>query len=237
MPDVPNLPGVPALTNYASDLASLILGDALSAIAALLSPAWGIYIEGQPVITPASAVGQEINATLGAIGEIAALIGIPNVVPVTASTIEFDYAADSPISTYPQEEGAFQSYDKVQLPFDVKLRIACGGSESQRQAFLTTLEALRTSLALVDILTPEQIYPSCNCKHVDYRRSARHGVTLITADVWFEQVRVISQTSFTNTRNPADSGTQANGNVQAQEPTGNITQQYQSNIDLHGGAF
>jgi hypothetical protein len=224
MPDVPNLPGVPSLTSYADNAFSLIVSDALSAVSSLFEPAWGIYIGGEPVITPASLVSQQLGTTFSTISSVAALIGIPNVVPVTASTIEFDYAADSPISTYPQEEGAFQSYDKVQLPFDLKLKLACGGSDAQRQAFFSTLEALRTSTALVDVVTPEAVYASCNCKHVDYRRTARNGVDLILADVWFEQVRVISATSFSNTQSPAAASTQSLGNVQPQTPSGSVTQ-------------
>lgn len=222
MVDVPNLPGVPPLTNYSTDFGALIFGDALSAITQLFQPVWGIYIAGQPIITPASSVSQQVGAALGVLSSLASLIGVPNVVPVVASTIEFDYSADAPISTYPQEEGAFQSYDKVQLPFDVKLRLA----SSQRQEFFSTLEALRTSLALVDIVTPDGVYSSCNCKHVDYRRTSRNGVDLVLADVWFEQVRVISATSFSNTKSPTDSSTQALGNVQPQTPSANVVQQF-----------
>ncbi len=226
MPDVPNLPGVPSLTSYSDFVPSLLVSDALAAITGLLGPSWGVYLQGQPLITPASILTQSLGVEIGAISTIAALIGFPNVVPVTASTVEFEYTADSPISTYPQEQGAFQSYDKVQLPFDIKLKIACGGSASQRQAFFDTLEAIRTSTVLLDILTPEKIYTSCNCKHVDYRRNSRNGVTLILADVWFEQVRVISQTQFSNTQSPADSGTSALGNVQPQTPTSAVSQQF-----------
>lgn len=221
MADVPNLPGVPPLTNYSTDFGALIFGDVLSAVTQFFQPVWGIYLEGQPIITPASSVSPQIGAAFGVLSSLASLIGVPNVVPVVASTIEFDYSADAPISTYPQEEGAFQSYDKVQLPFDVKLRLA----SSQRQEFFSTLEALRTSLALVDIVTPDGVYSSCNCKHIDYRRTSRNGVDLVLADVWFEQVRVINATTFSNTQNPTNSSTQSLGNVQPQTPSANITQQ------------
>lgn len=237
MPFVPNLPGVPSLTSYADNAFSLAFADALSVINNLVEVSWGIFIDGEPVITPASIVSQQIGATLSAISSIAALIGIPNVVPVTGSMVEFDYAIDAPISNYPQEQGAFQSYNKVQLPFEIKVKVACGGSDAQRQAFQSTLNALVVSTALVDLVTPEVTYQSCNCKHVDFRRTARNGVTLIIADVWFEEVRVISATEFSNTRSPAVEGQQSLGNVQPQAPSGAVTQQFQSNLDLRGGAF
>jgi hypothetical protein len=235
---IPNLPGVPSLTGYTDNIFPLILSDAIAAINNILDPPqWGIYIDGEPVITPASFSSQQAGSTFSALSSIAALIGIPNVVPVTGSTVEFDYAADSPISNYPQEQGAFQSYNKVQLPFEIKLKIGCSGDEAERQAFQSTLAALLISTALVDIVTPETVYSSCNCKHVDFRRSARNGVTLIVADVWFEQVRVISATEFSNTKSPAAAEPQSLGNVQPQTPNGAVTQQYQSNLNLFGGAF
>lgn len=219
MPVVPNVPGVPALTSYAPNSLSLLVTDALSAIAGLLAPSWGIFVEGQPVITPASIIGQQIETTLGAISQVAALIGLPNVVPVSASMVSFEYAGDTPISNYPQERGAFQSYDKVQLPFDVRVKLACSGTASSRQAFFSTLEAIKNSTVLVDVVTPEAIYAGVNCKHVDYIRRSDRGVTLVVADVWFEEVREVAASSFTNTQQPTDAGPQSIGNVQPQDAT------------------
>lgn len=226
MPDVPNLPGVPPLSSYSPNGVGLAIADVPILLNAFLGPVWGIYIDGAPVILPASIFTQAISPLLGAISTVASLIGFPNVVPVIASTVSFDFSADSPISNYPQEKGAFQSYDKVQLPFDIKLKLACGGSASVRQAFFSTLEALRTSTALVDIVTPEAVYSSCNCKHVDYARTASNGVDLIIADVWFEQVRVGSALTFSNTQNPGDAGQQSIGNVQPVAPSSAISQQF-----------
>lgn len=225
MPDVPKVPGVPSLSAYAPNTAALVVADAFVAIRAFLPPAWGVYINGLPVITPASQVTQAFGSALSAISSIASLIGFPNVVPVVASTIEFDYGADSPISNYPQQEGAFQSYDKVQLPFDVKLKLATSGA-GNRQAFFSTLEALRTSTALVDIVTPEGVFRSCNCKHVSYTRRAGNGVDLVVADVWFEEVRVVAQADFSSTQTPAVAGPQALGNVQPQTPSTAVQQQF-----------
>ena len=38
--------------------------------------------------------------------------------------MSFGYKQDWKISTYPVEQGSFQSYDKVQLPFEVRMRVA-----------------------------------------------------------------------------------------------------------------
>jgi hypothetical protein len=224
MPIVPNAPGVPTLTSYATSSLTALIGDAFDAVAGLLAPKWGIFIDGLPVITPASRLSQSFGEVLSTISQVASLIGIPNVVPTTASFISFEYSGDAPVSSYQQERGAFQSYDKVTLPFDGRVRLACGGGVAERQAFFTTLDALKNSTALVDIVTPEAVYTSCNCKHVDYRRRSDQGVNLVVADLTFEEIREVSATSFTNTRQPTDSAPQSTGNVQAQDAPGGVTQ-------------
>lgn len=222
MPDIPNLPGVPSLSSFAGDDISLLVGDAITSAASLLG-IWGIFVGGIPVIIPASQFTQSIQpilSSLATIGQLAALIGLPNIVPCVGSMIEFDFSGDTPISNYPQEQGAFQSYDKVVLPYDVKVKIACSGNSAQRQAFFSTLNALRTSTALVDLVTPDLVYTSLNCKHVSYPRSANHGVQLVVADVWFEQIPIVSSLLFTNVANAAMAGPAALGNVQPQAATG-----------------
>lgn len=202
-----------------TNIVSLLTQDAAElTLSALLQPTWGVYLGGVPVLQPASIVGNLINSALAPINAIAGLIGVPNIVPVTASTVEFEYAQDFPISTYTQEQGAFQSYNKVQLPFDVKLRMTSGGSLTVRQNFLNTCLAIANSTSLFDVVTPEMIFSSVNCSHISWPRSAKKGNTLITVDLYFEQINVITATNFTNTLTPVSSGQQSIGNVQPQTP-------------------
>jgi hypothetical protein len=147
------------------------------------------------------------------------LIGAPNISPVYASVVDFEYSQDWPLSTYQQEQGAFQAYDKVTLPWDVKIHLACGGSPSTRQAFLSTVLAIANSFSLYDIVTPEMTFPSCNVSHISWPRSANSGVSLIVVDLWFKEIPVTATASFTNTQNPSDSSQQALGNQQAQTAT------------------
>ncbi len=226
MPDVPNVPGVPILSSYAATIPALIPGDVGDALRSFLPPQWGIYLNGTPVIIPASILSQVAGFPINVATQIAALVGRQNLVPVIASTAEFDYAADAPISNYPQERGSFQSYNKIVLPWDVKMRITCSGGLAQRQAFFSTIDALRRSLALYDLVTPERVYVSCNCEHVDYRRNAERGVTMIQSDLWFKQVEVKTAALFTNTQQPGEAAQQSIGNVQPQDPTGVLTQQF-----------
>ena len=204
-----------------ADAEDLFLGS-------LLAPAWGVYLNGAPVIQPASMFGQVANAILQPVQIIASLLGGGNLTPVAASTIEFEYAQDWPISTYPQEQGAFQAYDKVTLPFDVKLKLACGGSTSNRQAFLNACLAIGNSFSLFDIVTPERVFTSVNCTHIDWPRKAQDGVTLLKVSMWFMQVPVTASASFANTQQPGDAGQQGIGNVQPQTPSAVVSNGFSS---------
>lgn len=211
------------------NLVSLLTSDAAElALSALLQPPWGLYLDGAPVIQPASILGNVIAEELAPIQAIASLVGFPNIVPVTASTVEFEFSQDFPLSNYPQELGAFQSYNKVTMPFDVKLKFAAGGSTSLRQGFVNTCLAIANSMSKFDVVTPETIFTSVNCTHIDFHRSAKRGNTLIQIDLFFQQINEISATQFSNTLSPTASGQQSIGNVQAQNPQQNLESAFQS---------
>lgn len=103
------------------------------------------------------------------------------------SVNDVEYTRDYQISDYPQEQGAFQSYNKVQQPFRAKVGFLINQS---RFAFLNAVEAAVASLNLVSIITPEISYPSANLTHYGYRRTSRAGVTLILVEVWCEEIRI-----------------------------------------------
>lgn len=198
------------------------------ALSILLQPSWGVYLNGSPVIQPASIAGNFAVAVLSPIQAIASFLGAGNIVPVLASTIAFQYGQDFPVSNYPQEQGAFQAYDKVTLPFDIKLKLACGGSTSNRQGFLSSCLAIANSFALFDIVTPEMVFTSVNCTHIDWPRSAKQGNTLISVDLWFQQIPVTASANFTNTQQPGSAGQQASGNVQPQTPNSQVQSSFES---------
>jgi hypothetical protein len=131
------------------------------------------------------------------------------------SIIDFDYKQDWPVSDYQVEDGGFQSYDKVQLPFDVRVRVASGGTEFQREALLTAVQAAANTLDLFDVVTPEATYSSCNITHIDYKRMAHNGVGVMIIDIWFIEIRVTSTSTFSNTQQPTVAGTQNTGSVAA----------------------
>lgn len=189
MPDIPNVPGVPALSSYSIGNFTLLTSDLIGTIVAGLVPGqWGIFLNGVPVLALAD------------------------------NFAAFEFRRDFSVPDYPVELGAFQSYNKVQLPADLRVRVSCGGSEERRQAFLASLDLAMANTFLFDVLTPEKAYLNYNFVHMDFRRDNLHGAGLITVELWLTEIRQSTATLFTTTQQPAEAGTAGLGNVQAQPP-------------------
>lgn len=146
------------------------------------------------------------------------------------SVINFEYRRDWSIADYQVEEGGFQSYDKVQHPYDVRMTLVSRGTESSRQALLESIEQVADSLDLLDVVTPEKTYVECNISHFDLRRNAKSGVGIISVDVWLVEIRQTSTSTFTNTKSPNVAGQQALGNQQPQNPTSDVSQNFSSGL-------
>lgn len=112
------------------------------------------------------------------------------------NVVGFEFRKDWVISDYPVEDGAFQSYDKVETPFDARVQFSCGGSLDTRTGFLQSIETIAGDLNLYDVVTPTKTYQSCNITHYDYRQTARNGVGLMVVDVYLEQVRNTATAAF-----------------------------------------
>lgn len=197
MPDIPNVPGVPSLSGYANNVMSLLVSDVLSAISSFF------FGSSQWGIFLDGAQAFDYN-----------------------SVVDFDYKQDWPVSDYQLEDGAFQSYDKVQLPFDVKVRVVSGGSESDRESCLSSVLAAANTLELYDVVTPEQTFSSCNITHVDFKRSSSNGVGMIVMDIWFIEIRITSTSTFSNTQQPGAAGQQSTGNVSPITPNQQVQQDF-----------
>lgn len=214
MPNVPNVPGVPPLPGYGPLSGALLAADAVevaSLASPLLFPQWGIYLNGAAVIQPASFVSSIASSVAPIIAPIASVIGLT--FPIFASFIDFEYKQDWVVPDYPIENGEFQSYDKVQMPFDVPIRIASGGSAFERQQFINACRVIANSLNLYDIVTPESPYVSCSVTHMEFRRTAENGVSLIVVDLFFKQIRQTQTATYQNTQTPVVAGSQALGSM------------------------
>jgi hypothetical protein len=183
-------------------------------------PSLGSYEASSIVLLIADAINLVIGAPQSLWGIF--LDGEP--VIESDSMISFDLRQDLPISDYQVEEGAFQSYDKVQLPTEIRVRVSAGGDIANRQRFLQSIDAVMNTTDLYDVVTPEQVYPSYNFTHRDLRRESEKGNGLIVVDLWMTQVRESVQTTFSNTATPGGAGQQNSGNVQPQTVSDPISQ-------------
>lgn len=139
--------------------------------------------------------------------------GKPIIVP--DSIISVNFKKEWRVSNYPQENGAFQSYNKVNTPYDVRIRMTKGGTVAERGAFLQLAQAIADSMQVYDITTPEATYQNANVHHYDYTRSGQSGAGLISVDFWLVEIRVTTAPQFSNTAAASAAGVYQNGTVQA----------------------
>jgi hypothetical protein len=195
-PDVPNLPGVPALARVSASLQVSLpsLTSILLPLTAQLNDAvlgqtvWGIFDQdGNQALFPDAFIG-------------------------------IDFRNDARVSNYPQEQGAFASYNKVQTPYDCRVRLAIGSDAASRTGFLDTLDAMLRGIDLYTVVSPEMSYPSATLQNYDYRRDSSNGVTMLTVDLDFIEVRVTAtanESEINTPQNPASADAVSDGQVQS----------------------
>jgi hypothetical protein len=151
---------------------------------------------------------------------------------VIADTIEaVDFRIEARISDYPVESGGFQSYDKVMLPYDMRVSMTCsgthtglvsalglGGATMDKTLFLSNLTTAQASLDVFTVLTPDSSYPNMNIVHYDYRRTRERGATLLHVDVWLQEIRDTATQQFTSTVSPTSQADQNQGTLQPTTP-------------------
>ena len=124
-----------------------------------------------------------------------------------------EYRKESMIADYPMEQGAFATYNKVKMPYDVRLRFTSGTDTAARAALIASLAAIADDVKLYDVVTPETVYTNVNVAHQDYRRTARNGVGLLTVDVWCLQIQTPQTSPGSSTAQPDGSTAVQDGGV------------------------
>jgi hypothetical protein len=171
-PDVPDVPGVPIIARYAG--LAILPPSVYATIDGLNLPflqplvQWGVF----------SADGQSVVLT-------------PD------NIVAFDYVNDSRVSDFPTENGGFASYNKVATPFQCRVRMTVSGTEANRSAFISTLDGMLASTTLYSVLTPERVYLNVTLERYEFRRESRSGVSLITIDCSFREIRVTAVSTQT----------------------------------------
>lgn len=217
------------LNNLSGTLSGAISGSVLGALAGSIDPLTGVL---------SGAVSAAINQLTGLIGirggqpsasEFQGVVtdafvwgifdGDDAPVIVGDTVAAFENVKDYRISNFPVEGGGFESYNKVETPFDIRMTFTKGGSLAERTAFLLSLEAAAASLALYSVATPERTYLDVNITHFDFQRTHTQGATLLVVDVGLEQVRTTATVTFSNTQADDGAGRVNVGPVQPIEPT------------------
>lgn len=135
------------------------------------------------------------------------------------SVVALGFVKDFSIASHPTEQGGFQSYNKVENPYDARLQVVKSGPLAERSAFFDALESLASSLDLYTVVMPEKVYTSANIVHVDFDRAADRGAGMALANIYLQQVRVTATAEFTDTRSENGAAVRDGGAVQARQPT------------------
>lgn len=221
-PNVPRAPGVPPVLRQVGGIINtgvLLAADAISILRLFQGPQWGIFDEG----------GQPLFED--------------------ANVIRVEFREGWRVSDYPLEKGAFESYNKVKVPFSARVVLGLGasvipglpnlpgipgtslaggigGSElARRTAFLAAIQAAAASLDLYTLVQPEARYPSSNIVEYDYDRSALRSATMLLVNIKLDEIRVTATTQFSETnpitspKTPTSASPQNGGQVQPSVPT------------------
>jgi hypothetical protein len=186
-----NLYGIPTLLNK---------------VAAVVNPLALVYYDVQGII------GRFLPPQWGIFKE-------GNPVIIVDSVLDISYRKHARISTYPQQKGVFESYNKVQTPHQIKIRMTKGGSDSERQEFINSLEELQQTIDLFDIVTPERIYTDVNITGMTFNRNARNGVSLISVDIIAEEIITTVKVGFSKPKSATSNDPVNVGTIQAVDST------------------
>lgn len=190
MPNVPQVPGVPNLSSYLSSAVTLIVADAVAFLFGGAQDRWGVFQDG--------AIAFDYDSF--------------NAISFRKDYIVSDYPVEAPGSG---QSSGFMSYDKVEMPFEARVRLISGGSEGDREALLVQVENAAATIQLFDVVTPERLYEDCNIVRFSYERTAIDGAGVIKIDITFQQIRTSEVSAFSNTKQPGSAGQVGIGNVQS----------------------
>lgn len=193
-PTVPALPGVPPL-NRAPGLV------------------------GAVPVPAAFSDGAGVNVLAGAAPRWGLVDTTGSILISPTSIFAFEIRDESKVPNYSIERGGFSSYNKVRVPYELRVTMTKRGALGDRTAFLNAVEAAKNSLDLFTVLTPEKSWPSVNVVRYDMNRTSNSGVTMLTVNLTCQLINVTSSGTLSNTANPNGAPVTSGGNVQAVAPT------------------
>lgn len=192
---IPKLPGVPQLATYAAQY----IGLGLTALGILdyfdAAPSWGIFDENNTKVIEPDSV------------------------------VDMGMRGQSRVSDFPVEKGSFASYNKVQEADSFVVRMSKGGRVFEREAFLTTLDAMKRGMSLYSVVTPEKTYTNAVIESYNYRRELSGGAGLIIADIEIREIRqVVAQYTKSQAQAPQQPAAATSKQQGKAQPTAASTQ-------------
>jgi hypothetical protein len=219
-PNVAQLPGVPQLNRSTQFPASTPpqLGGALAlgrlAQAFLQKSLWGIFRDFS--LDP-----PERDPTTGEVIPVVTVGATPPVI-VPDSFRTFNFKNEFDVTDAPTEQGGFASYNKVNNPFELVLRMTKSGSRRDRDQFLETLDKIARSLDLYKVVTDVRVYEHLNVTRYEIRRDEASGAHWLSeVDVYFREIRIVTSeysSTATNTTNAKTPGASPTVNVGTVNP-------------------
>jgi len=122
----------------------------------------------------------------------------PAIMPDSFSSL--DFSGDSRVCDYPVEQGGFESYNKVMVPEELHVVLICSGSAMEQDEFIATLRSMRQSTNLYDVATPYDLLPNMSLTRYDYKQTSQNGVTMLTAECVFEEIRQASSPTYSSSQ-------------------------------------
>ncbi len=139
------------------------------------------------------------------------------------NVVAFENSLEARISDYPvapntgaspSETVGFGSYNKVIVPYEIRLIMTRGGSVEDRQEFLKAIQDAWQSTELFNVVTPECVYLDMNVVGVRRQAAADRGVGLMALEVTLRKVRQTATLTFSQTKEPSGATQVKDGSVQ-----------------------
>lgn len=254
-PDVPIAAGVPAVLrnpvapsgSYVNSASNISLGTSQSNITGIISNIQRAIPNGYgsstglingafgnppiPLTSDSPSISSSSNPSQWGIYDQS---GNKVITPSTFGALE--YGEEWRIADYPIEQGGFQSYNKVKTPFTARVKLMKHGVPDVLTQFLSSVDIIANDTTnLYNITTPIWTYSDVSIQKYDYKRTATTGVTMLTVEIVFQEIRITQQTAFSNTATPSGANQVNVGTVQPQPVSATSQTQILASLSGTGG--
>lgn len=158
------------------------------------------------------------------------------------SVLDVGFKLEHKVASYPVQDNAFNSYNKIAEPFQATVRLVKGSqlrsvdsssplfgmnddpATRERGDFLAAIDEACKSLTLYQVVTPERSYLNCNITGYAYRREQNRGAYQIVVELNLQEIRQVealyaagyNTSIIKNPKNPAAMPAINTGKVQGQ---------------------